>query len=103
MAGRRRPLAECPHCGGTFPRGRPACPHCGSDAETGWKSEEEIEAASVDADAGELGEQDYRDFLAAEGLGPPETAPQDAPSGPLMPLIVIVLLAAAALLLALLS
>ena len=44
---RRRQVEHCPECGTEFRRGRLACPECGSDAETGWKSEEEIEYQSV--------------------------------------------------------
>ncbi len=39
---------ECPHCGATFDARRLACPECGSDAETGWKSEDEIQYSSVE-------------------------------------------------------
>jgi hypothetical protein len=45
--GKRRRVA-CPHCGHTFPAGRLSCPECGSDAETGWKSPEEIDYESVE-------------------------------------------------------
>ena len=38
----------CPECGEVFPHGRLACPACGSDAETGWKSEEDIQYESVE-------------------------------------------------------
>ena len=46
----RRPHAteECPHCGTVFRAGRLACPECGSDANTGWKSADEIEYQSVE-------------------------------------------------------
>jgi len=43
-----RDLASCPECGAQFPAGRLACPECGSDAETGWKDEEEVQYQSVD-------------------------------------------------------
>ena len=35
-------------CGTEFRAGRLACPECGSDAETGWKSSEEIDYQSVE-------------------------------------------------------
>jgi hypothetical protein len=38
---------ECPNCGAEFPAGRLACPECGSDANTGWKSGEEIDYQAV--------------------------------------------------------
>ena len=41
-------LEICPNCGAEFPAKRLACPECGSDAETGWKSSEEIDYMSVD-------------------------------------------------------
>ena len=53
----------CPHCGASFPEGRLACPECGSDAETGWKSSEEIDYLSV-----ELPEWEGRE--EREGRGP---------------------------------
>ncbi len=43
----RRTLV-CPHCGATFREGRLSCPECGSDAQTGWKSQEEIDYQSVE-------------------------------------------------------
>ncbi len=39
---------ECPHCGAAFARGRLACPECGSDAQTGWRSDEDVEYEAVD-------------------------------------------------------
>lgn len=46
---RPQPAEEtCPQCGETFPSGRAACPHCGSDAQTGWKSAEEVDYQAVD-------------------------------------------------------
>ncbi len=44
---RRREVEHCQECGTEFRRGRLACPECGSDAQTGWKSEEEIQYQSV--------------------------------------------------------
>lgn len=41
-------LATCPECGAQFRAGRLACPECGSDAETGWKDEEEVQYQSVE-------------------------------------------------------
>ena len=38
----------CPNCGASFPEGRLSCPECGSDAQTGWKSREEIDYQSVE-------------------------------------------------------
>lgn len=43
----RRSLV-CPNCGARFPEGRLSCPECGSDAQTGWKSPEEIFYQSVE-------------------------------------------------------
>lgn len=43
-----RSFATCPNCGESFPAGRLACPECGSDAETGWKDQEEIDYESVE-------------------------------------------------------
>jgi hypothetical protein len=65
------PAAECPQCGATFPAGRRACPSCGSDAETGWKSGDEVEYQSLDVpDA--FDEDDYR--AAIEGLHPADVS-----------------------------
>ncbi len=46
----RKPHATefCPACGTEFKAGRLACPECGSDANTGWKSQEEIDYQSID-------------------------------------------------------
>ena len=44
---RRSESDFCPECGATFRRGRLACPECGSDAQTGWKSENDIQYESV--------------------------------------------------------
>ena len=41
-------MLVCPHCGSLFPEGRLSCPECGSDADTGWKSQEEIDYYSVE-------------------------------------------------------
>jgi uncharacterized Zn finger protein (UPF0148 family) len=43
-----RETEECPECGTEFRKGRLACPECGSDAETGWKSEADIQYESVE-------------------------------------------------------
>ena len=43
-----RSFETCPNCGESFPAGRLACPECGSDAETGWKDQEEIDYESVE-------------------------------------------------------
>ena len=43
-----QPTETCPHCGATFRRGRLACPECGSDAETGWRSSEDIDYESIE-------------------------------------------------------
>jgi hypothetical protein len=48
MATSRKPTNICPHCGAAFPRGKLACPECGSDAETGWKTQSEIDYESVE-------------------------------------------------------
>ncbi len=39
---------HCPECGAEFPAGKLACPECGSDAETGWKSSDEIDYQSIE-------------------------------------------------------
>ena len=52
MAPRAIEKVECPHCGAWFKAGRLACPECGSNAETGWKSAEEIDYLSVDLPEG---------------------------------------------------
>ena len=41
-------LVTCPLCGARFRSGQLACKECGSDAETGWKSGEDIDYAAVD-------------------------------------------------------
>ncbi len=43
-----RMIETCPACGAEFKQGRLACPECGSDANTGWKSQEEIDYQSID-------------------------------------------------------
>ena len=48
MARKPKKTDFCPECGAVFPRGRLACPECGSDAETGWKNEDEIQYQSVE-------------------------------------------------------
>ena len=48
MARKPKKVDFCPECGARFPHGRLACPECGSDAETGWKDEEEIQYQSID-------------------------------------------------------
>lgn len=48
MARKPRKIDFCPECGAEFPLGRLACPECGSDAETGWKDEEEIQYQAVE-------------------------------------------------------
>lgn len=48
MARKPKKTDFCPECGAVFPHGRLACPECGSDAETGWKNEEEIQYQSVE-------------------------------------------------------
>ena len=48
MAGKPKKIDFCPECGAEFPRGRLACPECGSDAETGWKDEEEIQYQAIE-------------------------------------------------------
>ncbi|MEE8105514.1 MAG: hypothetical protein V3T86_08285 [Planctomycetota bacterium] len=58
----------CTYCGGGVPPGKPACPHCGSDAETGWKPEEPSDGIALPE---AMDDDDYGDFLADEGLGPP--------------------------------
>ncbi len=37
----------CAHCGAEFAAGRLACPECGSDAETGWRSADDIVENSI--------------------------------------------------------
>ena len=68
----------CDYCGERFRSSRPSCPHCGSDAQTGWKDDDEIDAASVDL--GTMDDEGYEDFLRREGLA---EEPTDRPnSGP---------------------
>lgn len=57
---------ECGYCGESFRAGRPSCPHCGSDAQTGWKDDDAIEAESVEL--GGMDDDAYQDFLEREGL-----------------------------------
>ena len=45
---RARRLEVCPVCGTEFRAGRLACPECGSDANTGWKSQEELDYTAVE-------------------------------------------------------
>ena len=48
----KREAEICAECGAEFRKGRLACPECGSDAETGWKDEEEIQYESVEIPVG---------------------------------------------------
>jgi hypothetical protein len=73
-ASRRRPRtpppreSSCSHCGARLPAGARSCRECGSDAETGWKDEEELFLASVDLP--EFDEEDYRAAMGEiEGRG----------------------------------
>lgn len=73
-APRRRARAEpprqrdCAHCGAPLPAGARSCRECGSDAETGWKDEEELFLASVELP--EFDEEDYRSAMGEiEGRG----------------------------------
>lgn len=43
-----RGVSTCPACGFRFPAGRLACPDCGSDAETGWKTGDDVDYAMAD-------------------------------------------------------
>ncbi|MBL8898901.1 MAG: hypothetical protein JNM84_14775 [Planctomycetes bacterium] len=66
-ARRKRPAAraastECAHCGALVPPRARACRECGSDAETGWRDEEELFLESI-----ELPEFDEADYRAAMG------------------------------------
>lgn len=56
----------CGYCGESFRSTRPSCPHCGSDARTGWKDADEIQAESVDL--GTMDDEAYDEFLEREGL-----------------------------------
>ena len=40
---KKRATFECPNCGADVPVSAVVCRECGSDAETGWKSSEEID------------------------------------------------------------
>ena len=40
-----------------------SCPECGSDASTGWKDADEIEADCVSLPETELADEDYAAFL----------------------------------------
>ena len=44
----KRETEICDECGAEFRKGRLACPECGSDAQTGWKDEEEIQYESIE-------------------------------------------------------
>lgn len=46
--GTREETEECPHCGAVIARGRLACPECGSDANTGWKSADDLDYEAVE-------------------------------------------------------
>jgi hypothetical protein len=63
-----RGTATCPACGERFPAGRLACPECGSDAETGWKSGEDVDYALADIPEPEDGSGD--DESLREALAP---------------------------------
>ena len=39
---------NCPQCGYAVRAGRTSCPACGSDAETGWRSSEDVDYLSAD-------------------------------------------------------
>ena len=39
---------DCPQCGYAVRAGRTSCPACGSDAETGWRSSEDVDYLSAD-------------------------------------------------------
>ena len=45
---KKRATFECPNCGADVPVSAVVCRECGSDAETGWKSSEEIDYQSID-------------------------------------------------------
>lgn len=45
---KKRATFECPNCGADVPVRAKVCRECGSDADTGWKSSEEIDYQSID-------------------------------------------------------
>ena len=59
MARRPRATEFCPACGTEFKAGRLACPECGSDANTGWKSQAEIDYQSVEVPDSYPADLDY--------------------------------------------
>jgi hypothetical protein len=69
---RRKPVrtATCPQCGEGFPAARLACPHCGSDAQTGWRSSENVDYEAADVpDA--FDDEDYEDVVDSLPGAPP--------------------------------
>jgi hypothetical protein len=75
---RRRRQFACPNCGEPVNAGALACRACGSDAETGWRAEEELEAAAMDLPAPLLSEDEYEEVLVREGLVAPAPPPRRA-------------------------
>ena len=65
---RRVPDTDCAHCGAPVPAGRLACPECGSDAETGWKSDEEIDYEAVELPGDEHEAAAHRPLLTPRRL-----------------------------------
>lgn len=59
--------ATCAHCGAEFDARRLSCPGCGSDADTGWKSSEEIDELAVELPEDEP--EAYSDSLLGDHPG----------------------------------
>jgi hypothetical protein len=66
MARAPKQKIECIHCGEFFASTRKSCPHCGSDSDTGWQSDEDIQASSVPIPESYLSDQDYDRFLSEQ-------------------------------------
>lgn len=77
MSAKRRPTQRCALCGSVFRGGRLACPECGSDAETGWRSDEDLDHAGADI-PDTFTDEDYEDVLRdLPGGRPPELTAWD--------------------------
>jgi hypothetical protein len=58
----------CPNCGAPVREGSRSCRGCGSDAQTGWRDDDEAASESIEIPEEELSPGDYRSFLEREGL-----------------------------------
>lgn len=66
----RKAFFACPNCGAPVAAGAAACRECGSDANTGWKDDDEVDYASIDLPDGY---RDRDDRFARDELPPSRT------------------------------